>query len=428
MVMTLIALGLREGGDIVIGGSYDSSKATPIPSPGDAGRSYWNNRFECGPAHPSGFVICCANQCAGVYAIYRISFVLCLFFAFLMLCTIGSTRFSARAHRGFWFPKLFLILTLLVCTVFVDNDAMSAYRDFTRVASGFYLVVQTVMLIDFGYTMNDWLVGLDEKFEVESPYCNFRVLTLFLAVCLYAISITLWALTGGWFGGDGCGWNQATLSFSILISVFLSLVSCTSKIAPHGTLLTSAVITAYASYLTYSALSSRPAHQGGGSCNPFDKADSTYSWSDLLMGMAIYTISMGSTAVSAARLKPENIAGQAPSAAGVANDDLTVTIAGTSSSSDGNDKGGSGGGDDETAVAPEQWWWYHLMMVISACYMSMLCSDWASNPSTDNLSISSEAFAVKAISCFGCLAIYGWTLLAPYLLRDYRDFGVEFDD
>ena len=427
MVMTLIALGLREGGDIVIGGSYDSSKATPIPSPGDAGRSYWNNRFECGPAHPSGFVICCANQCAGVYAIYRISFVLCLFFAFLMLCTIGSSRFSARAHRGFWFPKLFLILTLLVCTVFVDNDAMSAYRDFTRVASGFYLVVQTVMLIDFGYTMNDWLVGLDEKFEVESPYCNFRVLTLFLAVCLYAISITLWALTGGWFGGDGCGWNQATLSFSILISVFLSLVVHQQDRPPwhpphvrrhHGLRELPDLLGALVAPGAPGRWIVQSVRQGG----------QHVLVEDLLMGMAIYTISMGSTAVSAARLKPENIAGQAPSAAGVANDDLTVTIAGTSSSSDGNDKGGSGGGDDETAVAPEQWWWYHLMMVISACYMSMLCSDWASNPSTDNLSISSEAFAVKAISCFGCLAIYGWTLLAPYLLRDYRDFGVEFDD
>jgi hypothetical protein len=28
----------------------------------------------------------------------------------------------------------------------------------------------------------------------------------------------------------------------------------------------------------------------------------------------------------------------------------------------------------------------------------------------------------------GSVLVYGWVLLAPWLLRDYRDFGVEFED
>ena len=37
-------------------------------------------------------------------------------------------------------------------------------------------------------------------------------------------------------------------------------------------------------------------------------------------------------------------------------------------------------------------------------------------------------FWVKVGSQWACLLMYAWTLLAPYLLRESRDFGIEFDD
>ena len=37
------------------------------------------------------------------------------------------------------------------------------------------------------------------------------------------------------------------------------------------------------------------------------------------------------------------------------------------------------------------------------------------------------SFWVKILSQWVCLIMYGWTLLAPYCLRDVRDFGVEFE-
>lgn len=33
----------------------------------------------------------------------------------------------------------------------------------------------------------------------------------------------------------------------------------------------------------------------------------------------------------------------------------------------------------------------------------------------------------QVLSQWVCLVLYAWTLLAPYLLREYRDFGIEFD-
>lgn len=104
--------------------------------------------------------------------------------------------------------------------------------------------------------------------------------------------------------------------------------------------------------------------------------------------------------------------------------DLTTALeTGGSSSAD-------GGGDDNESVGPESWWYYHLMMVVCSFYMAMLLSDWSIQP-VDKLSavsnVAIESFWVKLVSQWLCLLMYAWTLLAPYLLRDVRDFGVEFD-
>ena len=56
---------------------------------------------------------------------------------------------------------------------------------------------------------------------------------------------------------------MSLITLTLLVTVSLTIVSC-SKLAPHGTILTSAVVTLYASYLCYSALASNPDKQ----CNP----------------------------------------------------------------------------------------------------------------------------------------------------------------
>ena len=61
----------------------------------------------------------------------------------------------------------------------------------------------------------------------------------------------------------------------------------------------------------------------------------------------------------------------------------------------------------------------------------MLLTDWSSLPADVPVGTTPPvylgSFWVKIVSQWVCLLIYAWTLLAPYLLRDYRDFGIEFD-
>lgn len=408
-----------EGGDIAIGGHSNSTEESILDRAARASAkgalSYWNDRFYCAPAHPDALaIICCANVCSGVFAVYRFSFVLCLFFAFLMVCTIATSKFGARAHRGFWFLKFFTLFGLLIACIFVDNHAMAAYREFARFASFLFLLMQILLLIDFGYRTNEKLVEMDEASGSES--CpNWKVAILVGAVVLYAISIAMWALEGQFFGGDGCGAQQALISLTVIICVFLSVVSCT-KYCPHGTLLTSAIVTGYASYLCYSALASHP----DAKCNPFaDRQENSVS--DLLVGFVVFAISMASTAWSATGSKDALIGKTASS-----NAELTVSLeaGGTSSTAEG------GANDDEESVGPESWWYYHLMMVVCSFYMAMLLSDWSMQPvdkPDGAYATSLSSFWVKITSQWVCLLMYAWTLLAPYLLRNVRDFGIEFD-
>jgi len=63
--------------------------------------------------------------------------------------------------------------------------------------------------------------------------------------------------------------------------------------------------------------------------------------------------------------------------------------------------------------------------------MAMLLSDWSTQPINEpahgQYMASLSSFWVKIVSQWICLLMYAWTLLAPYLLRNVRDFGIDFD-
>ena len=110
----------------------------------------------------------------------------------------------------------------------------------------------------------------------------------------------------------------------------------------------------------------------------------------------------------------------------------------TSSTSDAESGGGGGGSEGDGEVGAESWWIFHLMMVACSFYMAMLLTDWSSEPArVDGIptvdttgspyAVSLPSFWVKVVSQWVCLLMYAWTLLAPYLLREHRDFGIEFD-
>ena len=80
------------------------------------------------------------------------------------------------------------------------------------------------------------------------------------------------------------------------------------------------------------------------------------------------------------------------------------------------------------------------MMLACSLYVSMVLTDWSTQPAQEHgvslgpslaaaghYAVGLPSFWVKLVSQWLCLLMYAWTLLAPYLLREHRDFGIEFD-
>ena len=99
------------------------------------------------------------------------------------------------------------------------------------------------------------------------------------------------------------------------------------------------------------------------------------------------------------------------------------------------DEGLNSSSEEEEAIEPASYWHYHVMMAMCSLYMAMLLTNWSSLPaemvglpSSQVEDVNMQSFWVKIVSQWLCLLIYAWTLLAPYLMRNHRDFGIDFSD
>jgi len=273
--------------------------------------------------------------------------------------------------------------------------------------------MQILLLIDFAYTWNETWLTYGEDSD-DDGISGWRLGIVLSSLALYALSVAGWVLLFLNIG-DSCDGEKTLISITILLCVALSAVSC-SKVAPHGTLLTSAVVTIYCTFLCFSALSSNP----NGDCNPIGNSDcSVFS---LIVGMIVAGVSMASSAFSATNSK-DVLVGRSETS--TADDNKATELLGGAGSS----------GDDDDEIQPESHWYTHVMMAMCSLYMAMLLTDWStagydapvSGCGAVNLDNDMSSFWVKMVAQWVCFLVYGWTLLAPYLLREHRDFGIEFD-
>ncbi|EOD38002.1 hypothetical protein EMIHUDRAFT_351597 [Emiliania huxleyi CCMP1516] len=375
-VLCALAFG-SGGGDIVLFGSgYNSTaegwlehmKEQAMSSASSSAESFWNDRFWCNRGTRTG------GSSAAPTRLLHLPLLLCA----MALLTCGTTKFGARAHRGFWIAKICLLLSLLVTTLFLDNSVLQGYREFARYASFAFLLLQALPISPPGSSMT--------------------------RKSLLAI------------GSSECPAQQTIISLTLIACVVLSVLSC-SKIAPHGTLLTSAAVTAYATFLCYSALASHP----DDGCNPFSHR--RHSALDIVVGLLV---ALAGTAWNATSTKNQVIGSDSASP--------------NEQPLDPNAEKEAPAYDE---MEEESWWYYHLMMATCALYLSMLLTGWSTEPAyidgvptavgtidtydAASYSVGLPSFWVKVVSQWICLLLYSWTLLAPYLLRDHRDFGIEFD-
>lgn len=354
-----------KGGDIVLG-------TTKI---------YIKSYDSCYDKYNGGIVLCCADKCSGKISVYRFSFAMLLFFISLSVCTFKKTNLGSKIHNGYWPLKILYILLLVILTVALENHIFIVYRDISRYISFLFLCLQIVLLIDSAYKCNDKLLVLDENHDRK---IKWKHVTVIISCILYTVCICVYISiyknhTNVLRNTDNT--KNIITTITLCANFLLTLISI-SRIAPHGTIITSSVVTVYTTYLCYSALLS------------YSQTSSHEKTSDLLVGTTITSLSLISLSWNMTESKDALLGNQ--------------TLL-----------------EDDSKKDNKNWSYFHIMMSVCAIYTSMLLTNWSYDTSTENNNV--QSFWIKILSQWLCFVLYGWTLLAPYLLKNYRDFGVSFD-
>jgi len=344
-----------------------------------------------------------SDLCFETQIVYRISAALAAFHLVMAAVMIGvSTNGDARSHiqDGWWGIKLILIFGSCIGMFFIPNSAFSVYSWIALVGAGFFVIVQLIFLVDFAHSWaENWIGKMEEDFDNDKKwFVALLVSTIFMFALSVAGTISMYV-----FFHHG-GKNVAFITINIMICFLLSLLSIHPRVqeaSPRSGLLQASVITAYSTYLIWSANLS----DNDPKVNPFYKTSSASFDVSLFVG-ALFTI----IAVIYATINTANNLGRSPE---------------TESLTKGNDE--ESVNDDEEKPDPDEpvpynYSIFHLVFALGAMYIAMLMTDWstvshphAADPKIDS---GSPAFWVKCISALICCVLYVWTLAAPALLPD----------
>mmetsp|Transcript_10128 Transcript_10128/g.18617 ORF Transcript_10128/g.18617 Transcript_10128/m.18617 type:complete len:464 (+) Transcript_10128:223-1614(+) len=354
--------------------------------------------------------------CKGDAAVFRISFVLTIFFSVMTVFSLTGRAF----HRGYWGLKLVgLFFGLLLC-FFIPNSFFdnSGYAWLARIGSIMFLLMQILILIDFSYQLNESMV--DRAFPADGGEDrSWLFIILGLSAVLFLVTLVGIPLLFTFYGDCGLGVGFSTITL-VGVIVLTAITLFRDKIVGEdyqGAILPAGVVSAYATFLCWSALESNP--------DTLCKPDTSMVSSNVQMGIgiAVAVISLCWTSFSVTDGIETLVTGDdGTSRTGASTPLYTVE--------------GSDGGSQvveqesfEAAVDDDEdsnyTWLFHFTMVLASMYLAMIATNWGAESGAhgnDNGQIGLASAWVKILSQWMVVLLYIWTLVAPRVLA-----GREFD-
>lgn len=176
------------------------------------------------------------SVCLGVQTVYRVSFSMLIFHIFMLVISlsgeVGKIANGKDNTEGCWTMKFLILSGFFISTFFIDNSFFDVYREFSRYASVFYLIIQIIILIDFSYAWNySWV----ENYE-NSGGSNFWMFWLFFfSGLMWVIALTTSVLSYYWYSeaDGGCPLNIFLVTQTLAVGVIFTLISV-SNIVENG--------------------------------------------------------------------------------------------------------------------------------------------------------------------------------------------------
>jgi serine incorporator 1/3 len=345
------------------------------------------------------------NKWYGVQAVSRISLGSFLYFGVLGILTIGIKKqsdFRDQIQNKFWIFKFLLWLVFNIFPFFVSNNITDPYINISRIGSGLFLFIQAIIFLDFLYILNSKLLEMENS-KGKIVLCGLTILS-------YTGSIILNCFLYNWFSLADCSLNNFLITFNIIVSIFLNLMSIHPRIE-HGSLFPSSIITLYNAYLTYTALISEPPNYiCNGYSKKFDSNDTNFSFYlgtlTTIFALIYSAFRTGSTTETVSLNKEEIIYSDKKI---ISNENLIET---------GQTKNDKKISDDKEITY--NYSFFHLIFSLAGMYMAMLYTGWGSND-VNNIGIGWANVWVKIITSWLISILYLWTLVAPLVLPN-REF------
>lgn len=317
--------------------------------------------------------------CMGEQAVLRLSFGSFMFFALHMLLMVGvTTKSSPRLaiHTGLWPLKFLLWGGLIGSTFFMSNSVLAGFGQAARVFAGFFIILQLIIVLDFVYMVNEWLL--------EREKCAFTLIAssfLFIVASFVGIGFLYYYYAPK----PSCSLNIWFITSAIIFFLVYGIISISPIRHESAGLFTSAAVFAYSVYYVWSALNSEPESHACGVSGGNNQVLTIIGFVMAILALGFSTMSSGTSSQAF---------------------DLTT---------------GTGVDDDKLQYRPD---FFHAIFMLATCYLMMLLIGWDLEGAQGQMAIDQGwgSTWVKITASWLCAALYTWSLVAHRVLAG-RQFG-----
>lgn len=384
------------------------------------------------------------SRIIGYLAVYRICMAVASFFFVMMLitlCVFSSSDPRSYIQNGFWGIKWLIVVGLIITFFFIPEGQDFVFSTtslaFGLIGSIIFIIIQIILLVDLAHQFAEYLLDKVEENDNKWWYLPMVVSTIFIYFCVLLGTALMYAF----FTEVGsCSLNVFFITSTVILSVAVSVIAIlpwVQRVQPKSGLLQPAVVSGYCTYLTWSAISTEP-YGDGFNCNIRDSRFAVFSQDNnnalaaSIVGIIVLLVTVAYIcfSLSANRQLRKFKGGSKDGEEGsllccdcVPDEKEDDNVSGENDEEE-KGKWRMSSVDDEKDRVTYSYAFFHFLMLISVLFLMMQLTNWANPGSadTEHFQNSWASVWVKMATVWLCFGVYVWTLVAPLVLGNCRDF------